>query len=149
MINYFAYGSNINSDRMKERGINFISRKFGILKDYKLVFNKIASRNPNEGYANIIICKNSIVEGAIYEITDESISLLDKYESVPKHYYRKEVEIQDSNKLIKKCITYIANNSKITEGLKPSTDYLNHILKGKDLFTENYYNKLEKTNVYK
>lgn len=148
MIKYFSYGSNLNSDRMKERGVNFISRTFGILKDYKLVFNKIASRNPKEGYANIVVSKNSIVEGAIYEINDADIFLLDKYESYPKHYYRKEVEVQSSNELIK-CITYIANDSKVMEGLKPSDDYLKHILKGKDLFTENYYNKLEKTELLK
>jgi gamma-glutamylcyclotransferase (GGCT)/AIG2-like uncharacterized protein YtfP len=133
---------------MKERGIDFISRTFGILRNYKLVFNKLSSKNSKEGFANIITCQDSIVEGAIYEINDSDIFLLDKYEGIPKHYYRKNIEVQNNNGMVN-CIVYISNESKIIEGLKPSEDYLNHILKGKDLFTENYYNKLRNTELLK
>ena len=143
MVKYFAYGSNLNSNRMLERGVTFTSRTFGILRDYKLVFNKLSSKNINEGYANIIECKGSVVEGAIYEIENESILLLDKYEGVPRHYYRKEILIQNNSGMVN-CIVYIAVDTKIKEGLKPSKDYLDHILKGKDLLTENYFNNLSK-----
>ena len=146
MINYFSYGSNLNTDRMIERGVNFISRKFGILKDYKLVFNKLSSKNPKEGYANIINSKDSVVEGAIYEINNNDILILDRYEGFPKHYYKQVIDIQSNDGMVK-CIVYIANGSKVIEGLKPSKDYLDHILKGKDLLTESYYNNLEKTEL--
>jgi len=51
-MKYFAYGSNMNKDRMTERGINFTSRQFAKLADYKLVFNKKASKG-NYTYSNI------------------------------------------------------------------------------------------------
>ena len=147
MVKYFAYGSNLDTKRMIERGVVFTSRQFGILKDYKLVFNKKTSKNNSkEGYANIIKYKGSIVEGAIYEITEESISLLDKYEGYPTHYSREYLDIEVSDRTIR-CIVYVANSEKLQEGLKPSKEYFSKILEGKDLFTEEYYNNLIKTEV--
>ena len=142
MIYYFAYGSNMNPDRMMERGIIFKSRSFGILRDYKLSFNKISSKNPKEGYANVIVSKHSIVEGCIYEVSNSDILLLDKFEGYPKHYRREEIVVQNNSGMIK-CIVYIANNSKVLEGLMPTTDYMSHILKGKDMLTESYYTNLK------
>ena len=37
---YFAYGSNNNSTRMKERGVIFSKRQVAHLKDYEFVLNK-------------------------------------------------------------------------------------------------------------
>ena len=54
IIKYFAYGSNMNPELMRERNINFSLRKRVILRYFRLEFNKIASRNPKEGYANIV-----------------------------------------------------------------------------------------------
>ena len=36
MVFYYAYGSNMSEQRMLDRKITFFSRKFGILKNYKL-----------------------------------------------------------------------------------------------------------------
>jgi gamma-glutamylcyclotransferase len=147
MVKYFSYGSNLDSKRMIERGVVFTSRQFGILKDYKLVFNKITSKNNSrEGYANVIKSKGFIVEGGIYEVTDESISLLDRYEGFPKHYTREYLDIETSDRTIR-CIVYVGNTEKLREGLKPSKEYFSKILEGKDLFTEEYYNNLIKTEL--
>ena len=40
IMKYFAYGSNMNSERVKERGIIFSKREYGILEGFRLVFNK-------------------------------------------------------------------------------------------------------------
>jgi len=147
MVKYFAYGSNLDSKRMIERGVVFTSRQFGILKDYKLVFNKKSSKNNfKEGYANVVKSKGSIVEGGIYEITEESISLLDKYEGYPTHYSREYIDIEASDRTIR-CIVYVATSEKLQEGLKPSKEYFSKILEGKDLFTEEYFNNLNKTEL--
>jgi gamma-glutamylcyclotransferase len=147
MVKYFAYGSNLDTKRMIERGVVFTSRQFGILKDYKLVFNKKSSKNNlKEGYANIVKSKGSIVEGGIYEITEESVLLLDKYESFPKHYIREYIDIEASDRTIR-CIVYVATTDKVMDDLKPSKEYFSKILEGKDLFTEEYYNNLIKTEL--
>ena len=41
-------------------------------------------------------------------------------------------------------ITYVANPDKVKNGLKPSKDYLNHLLQGCDLLSERYCEKLRK-----
>lgn len=75
-MKYFAYGSNMNPERMKEREINFSEREHAILKGWKLKFNKVALRNPNEGYANIEEDNESVVEGILYTIQDADIKNL-------------------------------------------------------------------------
>jgi len=67
MKKYFTYGSNMNPERIRERKINFSQRKHAILKAWKLKFNKIASNNSEEGYANIVPDENGTVEGVLTE----------------------------------------------------------------------------------
>lgn len=144
MINYFAYGSNISEKRMKERNINFISRKFAVLKDYKVVFNKVSKKSVYIGYANIVESKSDYVEGALYEITPEELSIINKYEganSKPSHYYRTIVDVICDGEIIN-AVTYVANPIMIRENIKPEKNYLNYILEGKDIFSEKYYEKL-------
>lgn len=146
MINLFAYGSNVSENRMRiERNVNFISRKFAILENYRLVFNKVSKNNVYLGYANIEESIGEMVEGAVYEINDSDIYIIDKFEGVKtNHYYRKNVEVI-CNGIIIPSIVYIANPSMIRENIKPDKNYLNYILEGKDIFTTEYYNKLKIT----
>lgn len=137
-MKYFAYGSNMDPDRMRRRGIRFYKREHAILEGWRLKFNKIASRNPREGYANIEKDPRSIVEGILYEIQDSDIEKLDKYEGYPNHYYRIKVRVKlDSGEEVE-AITYIARSNKVREGLKPSKEYLSHLLKGCDLLSKEY-----------
>jgi gamma-glutamylcyclotransferase len=53
-VRYFAYGSNMDPERMRERNITFSQRICAVLKGYRLEFNRVASRNPQEGYANVV-----------------------------------------------------------------------------------------------
>ena len=142
-MKYFAYGSNMDPERMSERSISFSQRTHAILKGYRLEFNKVASRNPQEGYANVVKFQNGIVEGVIYEILDSELSKLDRFEGYPDHYDRLMIKVQldDGQKL--EAIIYIAQPDKIAEGLKPSRDYLDHLLAAKDILSESYRRKLE------
>ena len=145
MINYFAYGSNISSHRMiNERKINFISRKFAILENYKLVFNKVSKNNAYLGYANIIESKENIVEGALYEINDSDLKIIDRFEGFPNHYYKANVEIICDGQKIE-SVVYIANPMMIRENIKPDKKYLNYLLEGKDIFSQDYYDNLLST----
>lgn len=76
MVYYFAYGSNMNEERMKERMestkgrcSNFPKGKYalingGILRDRKLKFNKEPTnpRYRDEGFANIVPNQDCAVE---------------------------------------------------------------------------------------
>ena len=41
MLKYFAYGSNMDQQRMISRGVIFSNMKSATLNDYELKFNKI------------------------------------------------------------------------------------------------------------
>ncbi len=144
-MRYFAYGSNMNPEQMKKRGIRFKKRERAVIKGWRLEFNKMASRNPDrEGYANIVKDDKEFVEGILYEIAEKDIQKLDRYEGCPNHYYRISVKVilESSNEV--EAITYIANPNKVKEGLKPSKEYLSHLLKGCDLLSKEYCEKLRK-----
>ena len=143
-MKYFAYGSNMDPERMKERGIDFSKRVHAILKGWRLKFNKVASRNPDEGYANIEMDDGGVVEGILYTIKNSDIEKLDRYEGYPIHYKKLKVKVRLYSGEDEEAITYVANPDKVREGLKPSKDYLNHLLKGCDLLSEEYCEKLRK-----
>ncbi len=141
MINYFAYGSNMSQQRMKERGLAPISRESAKLAGYELVFNKKAWKG-DWGYANIQPKLNSVVEGALYQFPEEDLALLDKVEGFPKHYYRLKLVVTVGSTAWIQAITYVAAPSKIMEGLQPTEEYLQHLLAGRDLLTDAYYQQL-------
>jgi gamma-glutamylcyclotransferase len=142
-MKYFAYGSNMDSERMSERTIRFSQRTHAILKGYRLDFNKVASRNPQEGYANVVKFENGIVEGVLYEIPDSDLSKLDTHEGYPDHYDRIKVNVTLDDWQDVEAVAYIAQPNKVRDGLKPSRDYLNHLFAAKDLLSESYRRKLE------
>lgn len=148
MINYFAYGSNISEYRMRaERNVNFISRKFAILENYKLVFNKVSKKNSQLGFANVVESEGDDVEGALYELNDSDIGIIDRFEganSNPSHYFRKNVNVICDGKIVN-AIVYVANPIMIRENINPDKNYLNYILAGNDIFSSDYYERLKLT----
>jgi gamma-glutamylcyclotransferase (GGCT)/AIG2-like uncharacterized protein YtfP len=129
---------------MRERGINFSKREHAILEGWRLEFNKVSSRNPKEGYANIVKNENSVVEGILYEASNSDLKTLDKYEGYPSHYGKIKIIVKMDNGEKVEAITYVAKPDKVKDGLKPSREYLSHLLKGCDLLSEECCKKLRK-----
>jgi len=142
MCLYFAYGSNMNQARMKSRGVEFTQRFRGIMRNWQLDFNKEADGEEGVGYANIVPEESSLVEGVIYKISEKSIEKLDKKEGFPWHYQRLNMLVESQGKFLK-CVVYIANPTKVKEGLKPTKEYLSHLLKGSDYLSPEYVSHLE------
>ena len=89
---YFAYGSNLNHFQMKKRCKDSIFLKKINLSDFKLTFRS------KYRAADIEAKKNSVVPGALFEISKSDEKKLDVYEDYPKlyrkyyfTYYRKKV----------------------------------------------------------
>ena len=82
---YFAYGSNLHHFQMKRRCKDSIFLKKINLKDFKLTFRS------KYRAADIEAKKNSIVPGALFEISKNDEKKLDVYEDFPilykKHYF--------------------------------------------------------------
>jgi len=147
MLKYFAYGSNMDAQRMIERGINFINREPATMYGVELVFNKIATFNSNIGYANIKLNNKSQVEGILYTISYDDLLKLDSFEGYPLNYDRWEIIVKTNQKKVR-AITYIAVPKKTLKGLKVTEEYLNHLLAGKKFLSKNYYEKLKKMKKY-
>lgn len=135
--NYFAYGSNLNINRMIDRGLKVHKITPVILENYELKFNKVSKKQG--AVANIEPKHGSVVEGVLYEIDD--ITKMDRYEGHPNHYKRVEMMFGTV-----KAWVYIAQPKYIKEGLKPKQEYLNHLLAGKEYLSEEYYKTLERLN---
>jgi gamma-glutamylcyclotransferase (GGCT)/AIG2-like uncharacterized protein YtfP len=131
---YFAYGSNMNPQRMIERNAFFTKRIKGWIADFRLVFNKTTG-SPGFGYANIISEKNQMVEGILYEIDDRGLAELDIREGVETMHYKKVfMSVQhfgDGDSI--DAVVYIAHPEKIENGLKPTKKYASHLYQGLDV----------------
>ena len=84
------------------------------------------------------------VEGILYEISEKDIKELDKHEGYPSHYNKITVRVNLKDGKEVEAVTYVAQPDKVRDGLKPCREYLNHLLKGCDLLSEEYCEKLRK-----
>lgn len=84
---YFAYGSNLNKYQMKKRCPDSEAIEKVVLKDYKLVFNRVA---------DIIGSQGNQVQGALYKVSSRDIKNLDAYEGYPYLYTKKDVVVKDT-----------------------------------------------------
>ena len=112
---YFAYGSNLHHLQMKRRCRDSSFLKTINLKGFRLTFRNM--------YADIELKKNSIVVGALFEISKNDEKKLDVYEDYPivyKKYY--------FNYFGKKIMTYIMVNKTLFTF--PTERYLNIIKRG-------------------
>ena len=111
---YFAYGSNLNHFQMKRRCKDSIFLKKINLKDFRLTFRS------KYRAADIEPKKNSIVPGALFEISKSDERKLDVYEDFPILYYFYYYE--------KKVMTYTM--VKKTSFKYPTERYLNVVKRG-------------------
>ena len=114
---YFAYGSNLNHLQMKRRCKDSIFLKKINLSNFKLTFRS------QYRAADIEPKKNSIVPGALFEISKSDEKKLDTYEDYPTLYKKYYFTYYG-----KKVMTYTM--TKKTVFTFPSERYLNIIKKG-------------------
>ena len=114
---YFAYGSNLNHFQMKRRCKDSVFLKKFNLKGYRLNFRS------KYRAADIEKKKDSIVVGALFEISKSDEKKLDLYEDFPILY--KKMYFKYYNKVV---MTYIM--IKKTEFRYPTEKYLNVVKKG-------------------
>ncbi len=126
---YIAYGSNLNIKEMHKRCPGVLVCATSILKDYKLVSNKVG----DNAYLSIKKEKGHQVPVVIWKLTKEHEKALDEYENYPNLYYKKEFKLKvfliRKNKFEKiKCFTYIMNEG-YPEG-EAKEEYINICMKG-------------------
>ena len=114
---YFAYGSNLNHFQMRRRCKDSVFLKKINLNGFKLTFRS------KYRAADIEKKRNSVVQGALFEISKSDEKKLDVYEDFPilyKKYY--------FNYYNKKVMTYVMTSK--TPFRYPTSRYLNVIKRG-------------------
>ena len=133
---YFAYGSNMNPQRMLERGVPFDQCMRADLSDHRLVFNK-AGNGGMEAYANAVPGKGERLPGLLYRIPLRALEgQLDGFEGVSLgHYQRVEMQVLISGGPLASvqrvnAWVYLACSAHIRSGLPVSERYMRHIRRG-------------------
>ena len=124
---YFAFASNLNKRQMEERCSGSKPKFTATLPNYKLIFTGW-SRKWKGGIASIKPLKGEKVVGAIYEISENNLKQLDKYQDYPTIYDRINITVwTDTNDPVE-AITYIKHEQ--SDETKPSPELLAYIRKG-------------------
>ncbi|MHC4990154.1 MAG: gamma-glutamylcyclotransferase family protein [Planctomycetota bacterium] len=149
-MKYFAYGSNCNPAVMRQKDVGYRARASASLRGYRLRFNKKALRAllpSGIGFANINEHPGEAVEGILYDIEGEHLERLDASERHPRHYARIEVTV-DTRQGPQPCFAYQARPDKIAHGLRPTRDYLDHILAARAFLSRSYHAALARSPTY-
>ncbi len=132
-IYYFAYGSNLMVNQMKERCPDNTLIGPAIINGFKWFINR-------RGFANIMPSKDDFVEGIVYKISENDEYNLDLKEGVVNGHYKKRYVDAVFKENTLNCLVYI--DPIKTTGV-PSKEYIARLLHGKidSKISEAYYNK--------
>ncbi|HTB35675.1 MAG TPA: gamma-glutamylcyclotransferase [Reyranella sp.] len=140
---YFAYGSNMNAvrlfeERLKPEGVARGERVAGRLDGWRLAFNKRARTPPGAGAGNIVPATGASVHGTLNLLPPKGFEILDRYEGVAGgHYERRLVPVVRAyTGAAIEAVTYVA--LLVGDELRPTRDYLGHLLAGRDLLPDDY-----------
>ena len=92
-VKYFAYGSNMDVDQMKQRCPTVEVLGKGVLRDYRLGFT-VYSAGWGAGSADIVHERGNEVWGIAYLIDIDDLDGLDAYEGCPEHYRRVQLPVE-------------------------------------------------------
>lgn len=114
---YVAYGSNLNLMQMGWRCPSAKVVGKGFIRDYKLIFNGVATIVPEE---------KKTVPVAVWKIEDSDEKALDRYEGYPTLYRKEKIKVEMEDKDIEGMV-YIMNR-----GIPhlPAMSYLHTIIEG-------------------
>lgn len=142
---YFAYGSNMNPDRVTRRKMKFSEYHGAVLDGFRLAFNKRSVDYPGAASANVVREIGHKVEGVAYKLhSPQEIETMDPFEGYPYRYVREILPV-DCNGRVVGAWVYIAHADYISEGLKPNRWYLQHLLAGRPFLSVEYFGSLAST----
>ena len=127
----------MNPKRVSERKLPVLGRpRPGRLCHYVLKFNKVSRLRIGSASANIVQTHGGWVDGVLYALKDShSIAVMDKFENSPTDYAREVVTVHvrdaGANGVFSgevKAWTYIGKPEVLDDQLKPTREYLNHVL---------------------
>lgn len=143
---YFAYGSNVDKERIRKRCPSARVIVTGKLQGYKLVFNMMGNKSEGKGggIANITKSAGDHVYGILYRIDIKELEKLNALE-ISMNYEVEQLNISVSESVSATAIVYICRQeSDVT--YVPTKNYKEFILNGmkKHKFPQDYQILVEK-----
>ena len=128
-MKYFAYGSNMLTERLKARVSSAKNPTPLALRKHRLCFHKKSV--DCSGKCNIVetACDDDVVHGVLFEVEDAQISALDSAEGVGYGYRRDEFPVS-LNGTETKMFVYVAEKDMIDDALVPYRWYYDLVLSG-------------------
>jgi gamma-glutamylcyclotransferase len=128
---YFAYGSNMSDEQIRERCPSHRFVCIAKLTDYRLAFTR-HSKKRRCGVADVVPAPGQSVWGVVLEMSDSDLAALDGHEGVhakPPAYVRKNVQVLASGGHLVDAITYEVFTKAPSE-YAPNAEYLGLIIAG-------------------
>jgi gamma-glutamylcyclotransferase (GGCT)/AIG2-like uncharacterized protein YtfP len=114
---YFAYGSNMLSERLAARCPGAAAVDIGHVADHEVRF---CTRSADgSGKAGLLRKEGAEAHGVLYRIPRGEQSILDSFESVPVQYQRDPVRVRTSGGGLAHAVTYRPHADQVVEGLMP------------------------------
>ncbi|MDD5189879.1 MAG: gamma-glutamylcyclotransferase [Dehalococcoidales bacterium] len=124
---YFAYASLLNKAKMQKICPDAKPRFQAVLPNYRLTFSGW-SRDLKTSTANIIPFRGERVMGGVWEISEDDLQKLDRFEDYPTTYDHVNVLVLNDLEQATKAMAYIKRRQ--SDFAKPSAEYLAVIRQG-------------------
>ena len=115
---YFAYGMNTNSQGMAERCPAAVSFGRAQLEGHRFRF---------AGPADVQVDRHSMVDGVLWDITEDCLAALDALEGYPYYYMRKWARVWFQGQEVQALVYYMRPGHRNSN---PSSSYFNMVLEG-------------------
>jgi len=125
---YFAYGSNLSTERLQARVPSARARCRGRLTRHALRWHKLG--RDGSGKCDIVpTTTSSVVWGVLFDVSRDEKHALDAVEGLGIGYFEKEVRIVTDDGE-RRALTYHANPARIDAALRPFDWYKDHVVRG-------------------
>jgi gamma-glutamylcyclotransferase (GGCT)/AIG2-like uncharacterized protein YtfP len=105
---YFAYGSNLDAEQMKDRCPSARMRFTAKLPDHRLGFTYF-SRRWRGGAADLLPARGSSIWGVVYELDEAELPLLDGFEA---GYHRVGLTVRRGDGQLQQVLSYSVRGEK-------------------------------------
>ena len=127
---YFAYGSNLSSEQMLRRCPDSTPLDTAYLAGYELCFPFSSATWGGKGVAGIQTHQDRNVYGVVYQMSEQSLMILDQYEGHPFKYCRKRLTVVTSKNDCREVWVYIPMTDRSQDFFQPSRRYIAAIIRG-------------------
>lgn len=109
---YFAYGSNMLSQRPRKRTPSAVAIGVGYVPNRRLTFNKVSSDGSGKCDIALTASLTDRVYGVFFEISSTKKPILNRVEGVGKGYREEQIQVFALNGETYKAETYVATETE-------------------------------------